>query len=933
MQLLEAASRRDQPRRGSGVDPSAHQPVGSARSGETLSESDELSRKSDGTGFGATQSEGPTPGSAPAIDATLPSPTPRTAPPDNWAEWTESAPVPLDTVPPLLGRFRLLRRLGHGGMGDVWQAADLQLRTTVALKTIRRNLADRPEIVEMMRQEVLLARKVSHPNVCRLFEFFAGVDADGRALALFTMELMEGATLAQFLKEHGPVSRREALPLLREMAEGLNAAHAEGVVHRDFKPGNVMLVEGDPRRRAVVMDFGIARREATEWRHGAESPAGTPAYIAPEQARGDAPTLRSDVYSFATVAEEMVTGLRSGVGAVPRKWRRALDKGRANDPQLRFESPLAMVRHLEPSRAGRFVLAVAIVLVLAAGVMFWRRAAGVEATVAALVEESRRLYLAYDYPAALRAADEALALDSRAPMAHYNRSRVLASLGRDREAERPREAALTNASRASLPDQLLIQASYWMHAGKREQAGEIAKRLYEISPGDHDHLRAYAYFIKPAERLALYERVRSSGSPLAGHPYFHISEAVRASEAGDESRRIAALDRLDALKPGPEFRFLVATALQVRESHSFYMEDWEEALRLLADAEQIYRQAGHEYDFLLARLLGRRALVYRFGGDLPKSVAVNAEAIRIFEALGSHSELCLSLAHQADALAAQGLLRAAEKSLERVEALVPQSELRQDLKANCRDYWSNRAFLAREMGHLDRARASLDASTKLSPGGGFYGPAVLQLQRAYLLYEQDSLSEALEFVEKMNIGDTAPMQSERQLLRGMLGLELGRTPLAEEARGVLRAESTRSVAMREAATKLGVRMSSALGTPADRRQAVAIVRRLERGITSVMDRNEARLLALKIAFSVGATEVDRQELRELLAWSREEGAKRLELEGRMVALADSRLAGTSRRSQAKALADEAEGLGYLRIARRAREGLVDSRTAASVARE
>src|SRR5262245_46478717 len=167
-------------------------------------------------------------------------------------------------------------------MGDVWQAMDLQLRTTVALKTIRRDLADRTEFVEMMRREVLLARKVSHPNVCRLFEFFAGVDADSGALALFTMELIEGVTLAQYLKEHGAVSTHEALPLLREMAEGLNAAHVEGVVHRDFKPGNVMLVKGDPRRRAVVMDFGIARREETEWRPGSESAAGTPAYIAPE---------------------------------------------------------------------------------------------------------------------------------------------------------------------------------------------------------------------------------------------------------------------------------------------------------------------------------------------------------------------------------------------------------------------------------------------------------------------------------------------------------------------------------------------------------------------------------------------------------------------------------------------------------------------------
>lgn len=891
-----------------------------------MSEADENLRKAEETGFGPTHPEHTGVGTASGSDPTMPSPASPTFPAANWIEPTQSAaPIP-DGGSPLLGRFRLLRRLGHGGMGDVWEAVDLQLKTRIALKTIRPNLANRGEFVEMMRREVLLAREVNHPNVCRLFEFFVGVDASHGAVALFTMELIEGVTLAQHLKDHGALSRRDALPLLREMAEGLNAAHSKGVVHRDFKPGNVMLAKGGESRRAVVMDFGIARREATEWVLGAESPAGTPAYIAPEQARGDAPTVRSDVFSFAIVAEEVVTGSRDGTGAVPRSWRRVLSKGRAEDPKARFESPLAMVQRLERLRLRPFAAALPIVLALLAALVLWRHSIGVQARVGALVEKSRALYLAYDFPLAVRAADQALSLDPHSAMAHFSRARALSSYGRDREAAESREAAFRYSDRAALPDKLLIQASYWMHVGKREQAGELARRLYQLFPENQDHLRAYAYFEKPPERLALYERIRMSGSSLALHPYFHIGEAVRASEAGEETKRLAALDRLDALGPGPEFRFLVATALTVRESYYFYQEDWEEALRLLAGAEQIYRQAGPEYDFQLARALGRRALVYRFSGELEKSISVNEQAISMLEPLGSASELCLLLAHLSDALAAKGLLREAQTTLERIENLVSQAELRHDTSANCRDYWANSVFLAREMGHLDRARKSLDASAKLFPGAGFYGPAELQLQRALLLYEEDKLDEALEAAEKMNVGATALTQSTRQLLRGTFGLDLGRSAIVEDALSTLRAGASRSPALRQAALELDARVVASRGSRAEIQRTLVGLRTLTREATSRVERNAARLLALRLAFRLGPTQANRDELQELLEWAQDAGAKRMEFEARLLAIEDPLLSRKARQIRAAALADDAAGLGYIRLARLAAERARDLRT-------
>src|SRR5262249_55740825 len=161
-----------------------------------------------------------------------------------------------------------------------------------------------------------------------------------------------------------------------------------------------------------------------------------------------------------------------------------------------------------------------------------------------------------DYPAALKLADRALALDSRSALGHFYRSAALVALGRRGEAKPDRQAALAAAPGLPTAERLLIEANYWAGIGNRERGAELAAQLYALAPEDQGHLRLHAYFLKPEERLALYRKVRLQGSALARHPYFHLSEAVRASEVGDETARVEALDRLDALQPGYEFRFL-----------------------------------------------------------------------------------------------------------------------------------------------------------------------------------------------------------------------------------------------------------------------------------------------------------------------------------------------------------------------------------------
>ena len=211
----------------------------------------------------------------------------------------------------LAGRFRILRHLGQGGMGEVFEAEDLQLKDHVALKIIRPDLASNPQVAARFKQEIRLGKRVAHPNVCRIHDLGSAKSDEGVETLFLTMEFLCGETLSSRIKR-GPMSVAEALPLIADMADGLDAAHRAGVVHRDFKSGNVMLVGSGDRTRAVITDFGLARalREGEE-NLALTKPgtvAGTVDYMAPEQIRGEELTPSADIYSFGVVIYQMVTG-------------------------------------------------------------------------------------------------------------------------------------------------------------------------------------------------------------------------------------------------------------------------------------------------------------------------------------------------------------------------------------------------------------------------------------------------------------------------------------------------------------------------------------------------------------------------------------------------------------------------------------------------
>ncbi len=202
----------------------------------------------------------------------------------------------------LAGRFRLISLLGRGGMGDVYRADDLSLGHPVALKFLPDDVASNPERLGRFRGEVRVARQVSHPNVCRVYDI---TEAEG--LVFLSMEYIDGEDLATLLRRIGRLASDKAVEMARGLCAGLAAAHDKGVLHRDLKPANVMI---DGMGHVRLADFGLAGGDTV----ATAGLAGTPAYMAPEQFDGKPATVRSDIYALGLVLYEMFTGTPAFTG-------------------------------------------------------------------------------------------------------------------------------------------------------------------------------------------------------------------------------------------------------------------------------------------------------------------------------------------------------------------------------------------------------------------------------------------------------------------------------------------------------------------------------------------------------------------------------------------------------------------------------------------
>jgi Tfp pilus assembly protein PilF/predicted Ser/Thr protein kinase len=220
----------------------------------------------------------------------------------------------------LAGRYEFLSLLGQGGMGAVYKARDTELDRIVALKLIRPELARDPETLRRFKQELILARQVTHKNVIRIFDLG---QSDG--IKFITMDFVEGQDLRQLLRARGKFPAEQAAKIMLQICRALEAAHTEGVIHRDLKPQNIML---DSSGRVYVMDFGIARSAYLPGMTQTGQLIGTPDYMSPEQARGEKLTERSDLFSLGVIFYELLTAKSPYPAEAPLEtlWKRMQEK-------------------------------------------------------------------------------------------------------------------------------------------------------------------------------------------------------------------------------------------------------------------------------------------------------------------------------------------------------------------------------------------------------------------------------------------------------------------------------------------------------------------------------------------------------------------------------------------------------------------------------
>lgn len=257
----------------------------------------------------------------------------------------------------LAGRYRVVKLLGTGGMADVYEVEDKELKKPVALKLIRSDLSFDDLLLERFRKEVELTRLVKHRNVCSVYDI--GHDRrEPRELTFLTMELIPGETMAERIRRSGPMAASEWLSVARQLCNAMQEAHSVNVLHRDFKPGNVMLVGSGENIRAVVTDFGIASAMGSQKVMPSALTAkylmGTLLYMSPEQERGEALDATSDIYSLGLVLYEMLTGEQYRTSPQLEKisedlgnWKRTIQRCLEADPKKRFNSANEVLHALE----------------------------------------------------------------------------------------------------------------------------------------------------------------------------------------------------------------------------------------------------------------------------------------------------------------------------------------------------------------------------------------------------------------------------------------------------------------------------------------------------------------------------------------------------------------------------------------------------------
>ena len=489
---------------------------------------------------------------SPTIDAELNPRKPSPSPSGRRSSFSgyEARYVPGTT---LADRYRIVSPLGKGGMGEVYRAEDLKLGQTVALKFLPSSLAQTGESLERFTREVRLARQVSHPSVCRVFDIGEIMETTpaGKPIThtFLTMEFVDGEDLGSLLRRIGRLPTDKALEIARQICAGLAAAHEHGIIHRDLKPANVML---DGRGRVRITDFGLAGLAAEIERDDAH--AGTPAYMSPEQFEGKGVTPKSDIYSVGLVLYEIFTGKRPFSAASSEEMARLRDKSAPPSPSefVKDLDPLierVILRCLEKDPSKRPASALQIAAALPGGdPLAAALAAGEtpspEMVAASGISEGLRPAMAWGLLAAVvLSASAAILLGSRT---------MLYSLV-------PLETP---------PDALALRAQDILkNLGYSEPPVDTAVGLYENSDflnyiEEHDNSKTRWDNLENGAFLFWY---RSSLQPLAGRDVFSRSQVFESVWTDDPPLNLSGMTLVQLTPSGRLSQFVVVPP-QVEES-------------------------------------------------------------------------------------------------------------------------------------------------------------------------------------------------------------------------------------------------------------------------------------------------------------------------------------------------------------------------------
>lgn len=584
------------------------------------------------------------------------------------------------------GRYTITRLIGRGGMGEVYEAHDSIVKESVALKTLRADLTENIAFVKRFEDEIYLARKVTHRNVCRIYEIGIhprvtsrrgahGTDRNIEPLPLlfFTMELLKGETLLARINR-GALTRAEAFPIAKQMAEGLHAAHRAGVVHADFKSANIILVPSADGVRAVITDFGVARLDLSrargdETRTLAENVrlVGTLAYMSPEQLADEVITPASDLYSFGIVLFEMACGerpfddhdliravllraagqptpIRTKVPHIDARWEGAIRRCLQKDPIRRFASAAELAGWFSGGawRPIRFwtrhdwirasLAASLLILTLTLVWSWWTRPYRPTLAAQQAYEAGVIALHSMTYETARRSLEESVKADPRFALAYASLARAYDELDYTERAKDAMLRAVTAAqeSRLTLADQRKLRAMQFMVSREYERAAPLLQQI-EAEAADSD---------RPAAAL----------------------ESGWLAQLRDDSEGAAAAFKR-ALDLNPSY-----AAARLRLGFMFGREGGKDDLALAAftEAEHLYRAAGNDEGFTQT-LLERANLLDRRSRE-KEALPIIDQALAVTRTVGNRAQEIRLRVLQATAIRDLGdMARAADLTRQAIE--------------------------------------------------------------------------------------------------------------------------------------------------------------------------------------------------------------------------------------------------------------------------